>query len=555
MSLKNPRKWRFTWETQSHSPTLRLFLFDSLSKPSSDCKNLNALLDLSRSQLLVSWFQGEGTEEVSLRVPIPRVLIDAESPLIFRALEDHIEVKLVLLLPVDHPIVSGFDSILNLSGDGDNGVLDATDSLKMESDLKSLSSVEGGLHFYCRNCSTKLTESPLKNFVEMPSLDWQEAADNWFGGCCCSFGGIGEKLVTKYANSYKCASGVCYVNFTSVILSKDDLLESKVYNWTQDYHAEPDSDEVNSASLLEKVSSCNNHMERVDDVNENLTIMHLKDNSLAADVQNASEESRGMLGSSPVPVEEGALLPHCCPHSTDHSYEAGQPDAPLTIPAENKTKLLPDQRLFLNGFLGTAFMARSSNLSASIDWIEFLCPQCLSLLGAYPSSNGHTPVDDAVRLFKCYISTSSPAKGTNDIFRKCILERMFTNQLLESAKDELSFRTLVRDLKTKSPLLQLVLLNPDSWCCSGYCLDTGSTGPDMKPNMLPVIKVLFSPCSNSSESELRTLEDWVKRNQADTVFMFAHQVEELSESLASMKDILPPSCNSLQGLPLSSLQR
>ncbi|KAL1074155.1 hypothetical protein V6Z11_D11G270200 [Gossypium hirsutum] len=35
-----------------------------------------------------------------------------------------------------------------------------------------------------------------RNFVEMPSSDWREVADNWFGGCCCSFGGISEKLVT-----------------------------------------------------------------------------------------------------------------------------------------------------------------------------------------------------------------------------------------------------------------------------------------------------------------------------------------------------------------------
>ncbi|XVF38444.1 hypothetical protein REPUB_Repub20aG0102500 [Reevesia pubescens] len=31
----------------------------------------------------------------------------------FKALDDHIEIKLVLLLLVDHPIVSSFDSVLN----------------------------------------------------------------------------------------------------------------------------------------------------------------------------------------------------------------------------------------------------------------------------------------------------------------------------------------------------------------------------------------------------------------------------------------------------------
>lgn len=81
---------------------------------------------------------------------------------------------------------------------------------------------------------------------------------------------------------------------------------------------------------------------------------------------------------------------------------------------------------------------------------------------------------------------------------------MFTNQLLESAKDELSFRTLVRDLKTKSPMLQIVLLNPNAWCCTGYCSGMDSTAePISKLDLQPIIKVLFSDCGNHSESQSR----------------------------------------------------
>jgi hypothetical protein len=88
--------------------------------------------------------------------------------------------------------------------------------------------------------------------------------------------------------------------------------------------------------------------------------------------------------------------------------------------------------------------------------------------------------------------------------RKYTLERMFTSQLVESAKDELSFRTVVRDLRTKSPMLQIVLVNPNSWCCSGDCLDTKSnTDSVLKLDLHPVIKVLFSDCSSNTESQLR----------------------------------------------------
>lgn len=89
--------------------------------------------------------------------------------------------------------------------------------------MKSLSSC-GGVHFYCRNCEFNLTRSPLSDFVEMPSVDWREVADNWFGACCCSFGGISEKLVARFANSYTSAKGVCLLNFATVTVCKDDLV-------------------------------------------------------------------------------------------------------------------------------------------------------------------------------------------------------------------------------------------------------------------------------------------------------------------------------------------
>lgn len=85
---------------------------------------------------------------------------------------------------------------------------------------------------------------------------------------------------------------------------------------------------------------------------------------------------------------------------------------------------------------------------------------------------------------------------------------MFANQLLESAHEESSFRTLVKELKTKSPMLHIVLINSNSWSCSGYCLgmeDTAEFVP--KVDLNPIIKVLFSDCNKSAESHLRLYEN------------------------------------------------
>lgn len=89
--------------------------------------------------------------------------------------------------------------------------------------------------------------------------------------------------------------------------------------------------------------------------------------------------------------------------------------------------------------------------------------------------------------------------------RKYTLERMFASQLLESAEDESTYRTVVRDVKTKTPLLQIVLLNPNSWSCTGFCVaaEGANTGPISKMDLYPVMKVLFSDCSKNTDFHSR----------------------------------------------------
>lgn len=91
------------------------------------------------------------------------------------------------------------------------------------------------------------------------------------------------------------------------------------------------------------------------------------------------------------------------------------------------------------------------------------------------------------------------------LYREYTLERMFSNQLLDFVKDELSYRTVVRDLITKVPVLQIVIVNTNSWSCTGYCLSTRSSGEAVpKLDLHPVIKVLFTESSSEKESEIRS---------------------------------------------------
>lgn len=129
------KQWRFTWETLAHTPTLRLYLFRSpgSTDPLPCCSHLRASLCLVESLLLVSFLDLEAPapassaaavgRQVVLRVPVPRVLIDPGCPVECVAKSDHFEIKLALIVPVDHPLIKEFRGAL----DSDRDVMGSSD--------------------------------------------------------------------------------------------------------------------------------------------------------------------------------------------------------------------------------------------------------------------------------------------------------------------------------------------------------------------------------------------------------------------------------------------
>ncbi|KAJ6991719.1 hypothetical protein NC653_019780 [Populus alba x Populus x berolinensis] len=469
----------------------------------------------------------------------PGFLIDPESPVNAKASDDHIEVKLVLLLPVDHPLVSTFD-LLNLSDD----------ESERNEDLDLLN----------------------------PFIMDSEMADNWFGGCCCSFGGASEKLVNRYAQSYACPMGVCMLNSTAVTLCSDDLAGCKFSEKYKIQTYKPEQESGDEGLIEEamrdfetesgRVIRCDSQCGVIQGVNGKSwsSCSKLENHGENVKFKVAEEKTNSSILLSALPasdLSEKYIILKIILMKVASMMCAGLLWKTRITKA---MELRINQRSFLNGFLGDAFMLDPIIYLLVLNGSNLFAHGAHPLIGAYPCANGDMPVDDGVRLFKCYISTSLPVGGPADLFRKYTLERMFTSQLVESAKDELSFRTVVRDLRTKSPMLQIVLVNPNSWCCSEQYDSV------LKLDLHPVIKVLFSDCSSNTESQLsqsgrgpyrgsenialkEVLEDWVTKNHADEVFMLVHLIKELIETIASAKVKFPPSCTFLQGLSFSSMPR
>lgn len=269
----------------------------------------------------------------------------------------------------------------------------------------------------------------------MPSANWSEFADNWFGACCCSFGGISEKLVNRYARAYTCAMGVCLLDSTAVTLCKDDLVKCEFSDWDgiHEHDSKVVDDDLSEEPVVGfgthpgRVASCDSQSVRVHGVSGKLRSSHCNSENIAEKPNSKFTEddtNSNLFCTLPASDRSENVAFACCDstcHAQNYIAEVNTHDG--SEPSlENRTKtkaveLMANQRSFLNGFLGNAFIARSYNLCADIEWKQFVCPHCSSLLGAYPYGNGDVLVDDGVRLFKCYVSTSLPVGGSNDLFR------------------------------------------------------------------------------------------------------------------------------------------
>lgn len=271
-------------------------------------------------------------------------------------------------------------------------------------------------------------------FEEMPSVNWREVADNWFGTCCCSFGDISEKLVTGYAKSYTSTRGVCLLNTTSVVLCRDDLVGYRIPEQDVNQKKESELDfashnclKKSNGSKYERTVSVDSQAKGVHDFDRKLSGICLSDDNLGNKVEQEViiADTISHLSQTSEEKENMTLPPGFFAHTSidiqdrdDTKCCALSASEPSAKDQESKVfDLLENQKSFLNGYLGNVFMTRSSNISKDVHWVELFCPQCSCLLGAYPCDNDDAPFDSGVHLFKCYISACLDVGVSCNLFR------------------------------------------------------------------------------------------------------------------------------------------
>lgn len=427
--------------------------------------------------------------------------------------------------------------------------------------------------------------------MEMPSVDWVDVADNWVGGCCTSFGGAGEKLVSQFIRAYGRLEGTSLLDATSITVETDNLetdLVSQVACSALSRHFVAIKEDIFNVSV-EKDHTTGKIKLKNSEEQANITATHAQPPIILEEGPSVScSETNGVtqtnqpgisqteadtdayfeksendccvekVGKSKKEVDLLLVDPCRCCCVNGYSEKAEDNPSQLSLVNEKKQNMLEikrDYKLTKTISLGSSFIVKASNLLNDFEWVELLCGQCSSPLGSYPSQCSLGPADGRLRLFKCYTSTEIPVTGPHDVFRGHTLERVFVNLLLEVAEDEISFRTLVRDLKTKRPMLQLVLLSSKAWLSSGCCYENDIDGSHGTTDLQPSVKLLYSDYSNASEADLRIVEAWASKYRAEELYMMKRQIDELTECLSSGRNNFPVSCSSLEGMRLSSLRR
>ncbi|KAG8076723.1 hypothetical protein GUJ93_ZPchr0006g45172 [Zizania palustris] len=433
------KQWQYTWETLAHLPLLRLYLFyPALSAAPAD---LRTDLRLDESLLILSFSLAGGP--VALRVPVPRVLVDPSAPPECRAAGDHIEVRLTLVLPVDHPVVAA--AFPPAPG------VEPPAPLSLRDDLKSLSS--GEVHLYCKACSAKLTKQPLRNIVEMPSLNWEDVADNWFGGCCTSFGGASEKLVSQYINAYDRLEGTSLLYAASISIEKDylemnfvsglassvpnnDVVELQLQEGASDIHEGKDHSTKKGFNSSEEKSYHekqigSGHVQSlvipeegpcVSNTDKSGSTLWTDQSGMAVVNSEKSNNDSCFENIEKTTKETNLFIADPCNGCCDGGNSGKSKDNPSNLLSGNQEMQTTldtqrDYKLTKIISLGSSFIVKASNILNDIDWLELLCAHCSSPIGSYPSQCSHAPADGRVRLFKCYISSDLHVRGPHDVFR------------------------------------------------------------------------------------------------------------------------------------------
>lgn len=467
-------------------------------------------------------------------------------------------------------------------------------------DAKALESTEGA-RFFCTKCSCKLTDTPFRRVLEVPSMDWREISEHFYGNCCCaSFGAQAEVLVAKFQQLLTPAQDICLVASTTCIVHEENVFTSEVKcafsksgacqlsesdkhgsnscpNGSSKVTSRADDPFANNG-IEQNSKKCTNSPESGDKFDhknngeESMSVIARERNQAVGitcggtSVTPSSKETGVIENDGTCVVDEvqdshidnsrGGKEDSCCSSSCSSKNHV---PTEFSVPKEAKEASSES--------LGNGFMTGPGSQSEVMDWEPFFCRNCSSLLGSRRGDSSKK----SVQFFKCQISTDELVLSSRNIFSDHTFERLFIHELEKNTESNASYRYVVRSFQTGAATLQLILLNQNALVTSGMCPPIHTLNDEdsanekrnqrtsgWRPVKVPlktVAKFMFCDCRMLDLEELRLIDKWAQLQKADDIFMLDAVAGTLLDILKSHQSVYPPSCQSFQQFSLSFLSK
>lgn len=295
-----------------------------------------------------------------------------------------------------------------------------------------------------------------RRVLEVPSMDWREVSEHFYGNCCCaSFGAQAEFLVARFQQLLTPSEGTCLVASTTCTVHKGDVIAPE---GDRDAFQEPMADQSVDSSKIDNVpcliadlgaashtgvEAAHVHISGLEGLKQmtsgsptatsagdqvdcnslghdpnKLTVTPEADSELIRH-QNGVEEVTSLsvpeeiqdvrVDGSRVSLEEFGSRAHhdteedpCCSSSCSSTNTTSTESSALKVSKEASPESL-----------GNAFMTGPGSQSEVRDWEPFLCRCCSSLVGARRSDSSKK----GVQFFKHKISSHESVLSSSNIFR------------------------------------------------------------------------------------------------------------------------------------------
>eukprot|EP00850_Spirogloea_muscicola_P001239 SM000004S15109 [mRNA] locus=s4:1230249:1232846:- [translate_table: standard] len=373
--------------------------------------------------------------------------------------------------------------------------------------------------FFCKQCKQPILEAPIRKCVELPSAEWMELADNWYCGGCCGRGARAHAQVQHARARFVPSQGTCLIGRTSCLIHVNDL-SSKLHRGQLGHGATQTPDEYKGEA-------------------DKLQGRGLSDVCVQASLgqdQKWSGRTHEQQISSAAEEQSHGLASHCC---TSIPCFADEQRVELLAKAMERQEVFPPESRTLQ---------------------VILC-DCSTPIGFWQPM---AELREGVHLVhhRLLSQVEEGFSSSQDPLKSCTMETVLASELVAAADDDLGNHFVIRGLQTGTALLQVVLISKETRKCWGQLLQYSGeqqcpearSRTDSSNALRAAAKVMFKDCSTMTASEMRSVEDWAAKCQAEDITIMAEDYIKISECLKVHSEELPLSCRRIGDFTISFLE-